>query len=259
MYTEAFTYPFEGENSTERLLIGSGIVLAYGMIYLVASVLSLVFIGFLLYPLLLVPVILLYGYSMAIFDTTIDGESTAPSFDDWEELAVQGARMFGLIFVYQIPIWVLFFGYVILVIGVSAGIEQAASNPIAGQAMGGLTVGFFLLFAVLSLAMSYVLPAALCATAANHSFSSGFDVDKLKASLTSEYAIGWVLAAVVYVFLGTIGTIFSFLLVGVPILFYTIVVGSRLVAIGYREALSEPTDSDTDTAGQPVGESPDGI
>jgi hypothetical protein len=243
MYTEAFGYPFEGDTSTKRLLVGSAIVAAYGLIYVFAALLSVIFIGFLLYPLLLVPLVLLYGYAMAVFEGTIDDVPTTPPFDDWGELATQGVRMLGLVFVYQIPLAIPVVGYIVVAVGLSAGLDPTAGDPTAQGAIGLVTILFILVMAVLSLAIAYVVPAALCSAARDHSIAAGFDLDPIKrACLDAEYAKGWVLAVLVYLTIGTLGTVLSFVLVGIPIVFYTLVVASRLIGIGYREALGVESD-----------------
>jgi hypothetical protein len=252
MYAEAFRYPFEGDEWAKPFLIGCALVLAYGFIYLVATVLTFVFIGILLYPLLLIPLILLYGYAMSIFDTTIDGDQKTPPFEDWKEIAIQGVRMLGLLFVSQIPLAVLIAGYFVVAIGLSAGLSQVGTDAVAGQAFGGVTLLFLALFLGLSAAISYVLPASLCAAAADHSITSGFALRKLRPCLTGEYAIGWVLAFGLATLLGTIAGILSVLLVGIPLVFYTVVVASRLVAIGYREGIAEGTTSESEAVAHSV-------
>lgn len=259
MYAEAFKYPFEGSDWVQPFVIGCVLVLAYGLIYLFASVLSLLLVGFLLYPLLLIPLVLLYGYVMTIFDGTIDGQPAAPQFRDWETIAIQGVRMFGLLFVYQLPIGILFGAYVVLAVGTSVGFDQAPSAAFAAQALGGLTLAVLLLSIVLWFAIAYVLPAALCAAAADHSIASGFHLDTLRACLSTEYAIGWVLAFATALFLGTFGLVLSVLLVGIPVVFYSIVVAGRLLAIGYREAIADTSADASEQPTRSVEGSTDGV
>jgi hypothetical protein len=244
MYTEAFGYPFEGDDATKRLLVGSGIVFSYGLIYVAATLLSLVLIGFLLYPLLLLPVLLLYGYMMDVFDVTVEGGVEPPPFDDWGELLTQGVRMFGLVFVYQLPVFAVLIVGFLLVFGLSAAADPAAADPTLEQASGLVAILLFVLGTVVWLAVTYLLPAALCSAAQDRSFTAGFDLDRIKgACLSADYAIGWLLAGGVYLILGTIGFLFSVVLIGIPIVFYTVVVMARLIAIGYREGLGiEPAD-----------------
>jgi hypothetical protein len=247
MFADAFSYPFEGDDAMETLLIGSGIVFGYGLLYLVATLLTFVFVGFLLYPLLLVPLILLYGYMMAVIATTVEGATEPPVFDDWKALGMQGVRMFAIVLIYQLPlfVFVVLFGITFVAI---AGVDPAAAEQASNQMTTLLMLAFVLVVGVVGLGLTYIIPAGLCSAAQDRSLTAAFSVERLKgACLSSEYAIAWLLAGAVYLFITTIGVVLSIILVGIPIVFYSIVVMARLLGIGYREGLSiEPPEDGTD-------------
>lgn len=192
---------------------------------------------------LIVPAFILQGYFVRAMRAAADGDETAPSFTDWGGLVVDGLKLFvvvlGWSLVVVVPIIIL---TVVLGVG-SALLTQGAPDPSSAAPAGSVGLGIvglvgFLLVGILGLFVSYVVPAASANFAFEGNLGAGFDVRTiLSGALTAEYAVAWLLAIVVAVVLGTIGSFLTVILVGVFVLFYVQVATYYLWARGYADGL----------------------
>lgn len=230
---DAAKYPLRGDGATRTLAIAGGIP---ALVNLVWSAIGL--LGAILPPLLLLYVPLLplqlaisvlwTGYFLRVARRTFAGEDAPPALGDWGELATDGFWGTVVVVAYQIPLVVLTvagYGALFVVLAGSSGLaEGGAEGAAAGVgALGALAVVALLLFGLAySLAISYVLPAALLAYADEGRVGAAFSVDRLKTVTLSEaYAIPWVIAATAYVGVVMLVTTLTFVLVGfllVPLL-----------------------------------------
>ncbi|SEL59816.1 DUF4013 domain-containing protein [Haloferax larsenii] len=193
---------------------------------------------------LILPGILLQGYYVRTMQAATRGDESAPSFTDWGGMFVDGLKLFVVTFVWSLLAIVPSVAFFAIVGVGSAVVSEAASAPgAAPSTAGSLGLGVIglvgmLLVTGLSLLVSYLVPAAGANFAINGSLRAGFDVRTiLKGALTSEYAIAWVLAIVVAVVLGTVGSVLAIILVGLLILFYAQVTTYYLWARGFADGV----------------------
>jgi hypothetical protein len=165
---DILSFPFRGKDWQNKALIGSLIVLA----------------GFVV-PIL--PLFLVYGYAVRIARRVIqgDGEPYLPEWDDWGTLFVDGAKMFGVGFIYALPLLVTAFtGQGLLMVGsilpgliakLSGG--DATMVPIVLSIL--LSLPGFAIFGVtflLVLAMAAFLPVVIGHVIATGEFAAAFRV-----------------------------------------------------------------------------------
>lgn len=168
MFEESINYPREGEDGWKTIAIGG-----------VLSLLSF----------LLVPVFLVLGYGARVLrDAAADPETeTAPVFDEWGELFVDGLKQFLVGLAYLIVPGII--------VGVSAGGLIAAAVTGNGAVRAGALVGALggiLLAGVLFLVAYYLLPAALAFVAMSGKLGDAFAFGRMRALVTTrEYATRW--------------------------------------------------------------------
>ena len=168
MFQDAIDSVTDSDDATRTLLLG--------------GLLSL--FGFLVLP--LVPVA---GYLLGVLDRTSEGE-TVPAFEDWGELSVDGLKAIAVTVVY---------GLVPAVLAVLLFLGGAAALASGRNVTGGLTLFVGVVVAVVtSLAVWYVLPAALVRLATEKRVGAAFEFGELSPVLRSgKYATGWLVALVV--------------------------------------------------------------
>lgn len=252
----AIKYPTNDEEEwVTTVLIGGGIVLAawlvgFGGFFFAYLVGVFTFgIGFLLVAPLVVLFsigvsVIVVGYSVKVMRRTIRGVDAPPRFSNLGDLARDGLYGTAIGFVYQIPMFVAIgggFAAMVVLFGIGAVLESPETAA-AGSVIGMLffvLVGLFT--AVYSLAVGYVLPAAICSYAHDGELGAAFDVDRLKeVCLSSEYAIAVVVALGINLVASQVMQFLMFVLVGFFLQFYLFVVLSRIVSQGYADALGLP-------------------
>ncbi|MFC6787091.1 DUF4013 domain-containing protein [Halobaculum halobium] len=214
--SDAVTYPTEHDDWVKTILIG-GVLSAF---------------GFLLLPLL--PV---YGYIVRVIRHTLEEDPRPPTFGDWEELVVDGAKAVVVGVVYMLVPGIV--GAIAVggsIVAIATGTRSATAAGLAGLAVGAL------LTVVLSLVFGYVAVAAVVAFADERRVGAAFDVGILKpVVLSGEYATAWALSIAVFLAAGVLVGVLN----GIPILgavvgafvfFYAQVVAARLWAGGYTDA-----------------------
>lgn len=222
--SDAITYPTEHDDWVKTILIG-GVLSAFGF--------------------LLLPLFPVYGYVVRVIRHTLDGDPRPPTFSDWEELALDGAKAFLVGAVYMLVPGIV--GAVTIggsILALATGTRGGAATGIAGLVVGGL------LTAVLSLVFGYVAVAAVVAFADERRVAAAFDLDVLKPVVRSgAYATAWAVSVAVFLAASVLVGVLN----GVPILgavvgafvfFYAQVVAARLWAGGYADAR---TDADGTT------------
>ncbi|MFB6205839.1 MAG: DUF4013 domain-containing protein [Haloglomus sp.] len=121
MFEEAINYPRKGEKNWTTVAVGG-----------ILSLLSFLF----------APVFLVLGYGARVLrHAAADPESeTAPVFDEWGDLFVDGLKQFGVAFVYLLVPGVVF--------GVSVG--GAISGTVSATGLGALVAPFVTFYATVS-------------------------------------------------------------------------------------------------------------
>lgn len=201
---------------------------------LIGGVLSL--LGF-----LIIPAILVNGYLLRVVRAAVTDEETAPVFDDWGELFVDGILVWVIEFLYVgIPTVLLLFvvGSFTVIASVST---SAGAQPGPGAAIGGL-IGLliFLVLLLLVVVAGYLLPAAVANFARTGEFTAAFDLPTVaRGALTVDYLVAILLVIVVSIVLGFVGALLSVILVGVFVLFYLQVVVFHLFGQGFARGLGE--------------------
>ncbi|RQG97796.1 DUF4013 domain-containing protein [Natrarchaeobius chitinivorans] len=166
MLTESIIYLKDSEDAWKTSIIG-GVLL--------------------LFAFLVIPLFLVWGYVVRVLDRTARGDDEAPTFDDWGELTVEGAKAFVILLAYSlVPIVVGAFaaGGVVLVASGDPGVFGVA-----------VVIAVGLLALAAALLTAYVVPAALAQFAAERRIAAGFDFAALRPVLRSAtYATNWLLA-----------------------------------------------------------------
>jgi hypothetical protein len=240
------TFPFRDENWKNKFLIG-----------------SLITIGGFVVP--LIPFVILYGYMMQIMRRIIveQGEPFLPEWDDWNKLLLDGLKLFGAIFVYVLPLMVLFLaGYAFLFLGLGLGIPLTTSMAEEGSETAGLilglitvisTVGIVVVYGlvmVLGLALGLVMPAIMGHVVATDEFGAAFRVREwwsiFRANLAGffiAYAIVMALSIVLsFVFMVIYVTIILCCLLPIimgPITMYTMLIYGAVFAQAYRDGVQK--------------------
>jgi hypothetical protein len=233
-------FPFASERWRNHFLIGTGLIWASFII-----------------PLL--PMILVYGYSLQVMRQAIDGEELSlPKWDDWGRLGKDGlwATVVGL--VYLLPAFLVFgFGFGLYFLGIFAIPFTAAIADSPEPAMGlsllvtfggmGLLMVTLFLGMLLLLLGSIPLPMAVAHVLARDDIGAAFHWRRIWRMLRSKglaYLGAWVvvsgLMAISYMLfmLGyyTLVLICFTPLLLAPLIFYGMVVGAAVFGESYREA-----------------------
>ncbi|SIR87053.1 DUF4013 domain-containing protein [Natronorubrum thiooxidans] len=233
---EGVRYPFRGDRPIDRLAVGGllGIITAILFQFGAAaypSLLSALFVG-----LAAVFGVALLGYLLRVFETTIDGDDSPPTFRPAGTVLREGSRL-----------CLLSLGYAVVPLVVIAitigGLLQAPFSLESAGFMG--TVLFFVastIVLVVVLAFGYSYPAAVGRLADNGTLRGAVDLRRTRSVLGhSSYATAWLFASLVVIpgwafLLTALSSATLFGVVAVFVTFYAHVVATRLVARGYRNA-----------------------
>ena len=230
MFREALTYPVRGENAEETLLVGAILALVTGL---------LVRLG-VLAVLAVAPLVLLFGYALAVLresaasDRVEAGEDAPPRFADPRELAGNGVRAV------VIAVGYLLVPVVALVVTVGGAVVGAGTRP-ATIGTSAVVLGAGTVVLVVSLAFTYLLPAALVAVARTGRLRSAVVPERLRRTVAdARYFVGWVAALVVGSVAGLLVGALASLgrpgeVVALAVGFYAVVVVARLLGRGIAE------------------------
>jgi hypothetical protein len=187
MSTNAFQIPFRGDEWVRTLALGT-----------LCSILSF----------LIVPLLLLLGYSIRAIEAGAMGWEELPPFRDWGVLAAKGIVVVQIILIY------------VVVAAIAGGALSLVSN---------------LLTPLPVFAAGYLLPASLAGYALKGTLSAAFDGRAVWNLVTSwHYLIGFAFAAAVLLVTG----ILSALLIGALLQFYVLIMlGNYLGQITRKTAI----------------------
>lgn len=162
-----FSFPFSDPDWKNKFLIGSG--LSFG--------------GFIIPILPLLPV---FGYAARILRQSAEGETVEPyklpEWDDWNELFIDGLRLWGASLLVSLPIiLIMFAGWGLYMVGVF-GTVSAGENPQAyanSSPMFLFSLGAFFCSMMLVIPLSFVtyllMPVTQAHVAMKRSFGALFD------------------------------------------------------------------------------------
>jgi predicted flap endonuclease-1-like 5' DNA nuclease len=240
MISDAIEYPLEGDDAAMRLVVGGALVL--------------------LSP-LVIPNLLIGGYSVAVCRDVLDGRPEPPAFDDWGKLAVDGLAVVAISLVYWLPALVvgaIGFGAITIVlfgIGRDPGV-------LAGPLFMLLAFGGSLLALAYSVLVGYVLPGAVVNYARTDDLSAAWDFGTVRTIVANEdYARAWLIGAGLLFAFSSAASSLVWILVGFPVLFFGQVAAMYVFARGTMDALgiapeaSEGVDATPSESGTSSGES----
>jgi hypothetical protein len=161
-----FTFPFQDSKWLEKFLIGS-------LLFLVSF--------------LILPLFLIYGYSVELMRMAIEGRELAlPEWDEWEKKFIDGAKLFVIGLIYTLPFAFLFIVVYVLIFAGALSTEFMdytgdPSSPFwmvpsllgtfGGMALFGL--GF-----ILALVVGVLMPAMIGHVVATDDFSAAFRINE---------------------------------------------------------------------------------
>lgn len=236
MFEEAIRYPWNGERRVETIAIGGVLTLLSVLVF---------------------PAFLVYGYVVRVVRQVSAGETeTPPVFDDWEALFVDGLKVFVVTLVYSLVPMAVFalavFTWFVPVF-VTAG-EAPRTLGVAGVLLG---LAVALLALVASLAMVYVVPAAVAAFARTGRVGAAFSPRELRSvGGSGAYATGWLVAFGVLVLASVVTSAVSATVVGavlVPfVTFYGTVSAAYAIGDGISDLPAVEDEDGTATVGRPA-------
>ena len=227
---EAFTYPFKDPRWKYKFLIG-------GVIGLL--------------NLLIIPALFLTGYAYRIMKRVIvDQQPLAmPEWDDWGKLFLDGLRLWGVSFIYSLPIYGIFLVSLLsfLVPAIWSTENSGAETWIpVGAVIYMLGIGLSMLFA---LPVQIILPAAVSHMVARDRFMAAFQIKEwwpiLKAnwggfliSAIAPFVISMILGFASQLLMMTIvlSCLLPFVMAGASV--YNILVAYGLYAQAYVDAVA---------------------
>ncbi|WP_049899344.1 DUF4013 domain-containing protein [Halococcus agarilyticus] len=202
---------------------------------------------------LLVPVLFVNGYFVRVLRRTAAGDETAPVFDDWGRMGIEGLKATVIALVYGLVPLVV--GAVLIggsVVAIATGGSVDGGSAALGAGIVGLLVSLAITF-VLGLAAWYVIPAATANFAERGTFAAGFDFGTLRPVLFSgAYATGWLLALGVIVLGGIVAGAFNAVIPilgavpGLFVSFYATVAAYYLIGRTWRNLRPVETREVTD-------------
>ena len=209
-----FAFVFEDPNWLGKILIG-------GLFYLAAF--------------FLIGLFFILGYCARLTRNVIAGEPRPlPEWNDLGEYFSEGAMLFGVGFVYAIPL-VAIFGFFFIPMIIMAGIPR--ENDIARELAGGAMSFVWCLTIPVSLAMSFWLPGALLFAVVDRRFGAAFEFGRIARFIRANignYLLAFVVMIVVRfvagfgVILCCVGVIFT--------AFWAFLVSAYAYAQAYRLA-----------------------
>lgn len=208
--------------------------------------------GVLLFTSVLVfPGFVLLGYLCRVIRSGITDEAKPPEFEKWEDLLVDGLKLF----VIQIS-----YGIVALIVCVLGVLSVTVLSPRAARAfqtqptdpvsnpppdLSLVDVGVLLVIFLLVFVIMYVSLAAIARFAHKDHIRAAFQIRAVvRTAFTSEFFVGFVLFVTIGLVLGALSIALSGLIVGLFFTFYTFVVAFYLIGRGYRNANARRTHTD---------------
>jgi hypothetical protein len=244
---ESLSVPLQGDAATERLLIGGALAL--------------------LSP-LLVPMVLINGYLLRVLVAGVRGEGSLPDIHDWKGLATDGLKATAIAAAFGVPFLILLLiidiGFVTVVghsVFTDLGLPGFLSLLLVPELVPlfgfpgslvavGLLVGFQLLTGIVvstvlvmlvSLVLvpivAYPIPAVLAGLGIGGDLRDAFNVGRLRKVLTTRAYLEGVIGGWAVLVAGAIvGSLFSVILVGFIVLFYSQVVAAYVFGRKFTEA-----------------------
>lgn len=135
----------------------------------------------------ILPALIVYGYFYQIMQRIIlkREEPTLPEWKDWGKLLGDGFRLFGVSFIYSLPMSILYFAGIFIYGLMIFSIPWMENTGVEGVTvllvMIGIMSFFFLIIMLVTafaIVLSVILPLAWCQMIAADSFKGGFEIAK---------------------------------------------------------------------------------
>lgn len=191
-----------------------------------------------LFSFLIIPAVLVSGYVLAVIRGKAGGDDSPPAFEDWGELFVDGLKVWAVGIVYAIvpvALGVMVFGGAVA--SIATGSDVGLALGLLGAGIGGLVL------LAIGLVLYYFLPASLANLAVTGRLGAAFDIDTIRAAVTSKaYAVPWLWALGVLIVGGAVANAVGIIpllgwIVGAVLLFYVQVLLGVLWGTGFADAL----------------------
>ncbi|WP_276250492.1 DUF4013 domain-containing protein [Haloarcula rara] len=216
MFQEALNYPRNSDSAVKNVAIG-------GLLLLLSF--------------LVVPAFFVLGYVVRTLRTVLHGIEEPPAFDEWGDLFVDGLKAFAIGLAYSLVPAVI---AIVAVVTSGATLGLTGPGRSGGLVVGLIALGALALLTVVSLALAYVLPAAVVAWVRTDNLGAAFSPGELRVYVFSKtYATGWVVAVgislLASIVSGALGAVFVGALLAPFITFYANVAGAHAIGTAVRE------------------------
>lgn len=208
---------------------------------------------------LVIPGIFLQGYFLRSMRAGAAGETVPPAFDDWMDMFVDGLKV-ALVTIVWVGLPVLLLNVVLPIVltfvigigsvgagavGAGAGAGSSGGLPVAvGALVGGLGLVLIVVFVlgfVLTLALSYFLPAAIVGLATQDRLGAAFQLGAIwNVASTKEYLVGMLILVVAFTVLNVVAALLSILIVGFALQFYLLVAYGHFIGQFVARAAPDP-------------------
>lgn len=228
-----FTFPLKDSQARNRFFIGALLIFASAII-----------------PLL--PYLPVLGYTMKIMRGVVAGQKPSmPEWDDWETLFKDGLKLFGVRFIYFLPLLLVMLPVFLLFIAVPIIATATESEGILVLSFLILPLSMICLLP-LFIATGFIIPAAEVHVAARGEFRAGFqirdwwpifraNIDGFLLAYLLIYAISIVISLALQLVIFTIILTCLLPLIAPLISMYILVIQYSLIAQAYREgSLKQP-------------------
>lgn len=160
-----------------------------------------------LFGFLVVPIFVVYGYTVRVLRSAALGEEMAPRFEDWGGLLVDGLKAFVIGVAYVVV------PYVVVFIALFGGLLAASGENEAGAAVAIVLLLLGLVAFVALFVVAYVLPVALTNFALEDRLGAAFEFRNIAtAAFTRDYLVAVLLSMGVGVVVGFVFFFIGFVL-----------------------------------------------
>jgi len=211
----------------------------------------------LLISILIIPIFLSLGYMFRVIKATLAGVDELPSFDEWEEMLIDGVKLFLVYLIYSLPAIIIgIFSVISLWSSLRSltYITQTSGGNITPDAFFNILGGTFLIGMIIAGLYILVIYPIMAVAVGNMAYYNGelgaaFRFDEI---LSTIYEIGWVDLIIWYIMMIVLGSIIGFIggIIGIiPIIGWLVIIlivypylylfYSRAVARLYLSAFEE--------------------
>lgn len=243
MLSEALGAPTRSHDAAGTILIG-GLLLLFSVLFPVVWLFALAVspIWVVLLPLAVFPPLLTLGYDLRVMEAGLRGERATPPFLGWTQLVRDGVRSLLLGVVYVVPALLALGAAGLIVTGVQTdqfGLAERVATAVVGLTTAGAGA-FLLLYVGVFL---YVRPAVLAVFVTTGRLRTALSPRRvLYVALSTDYAVGWTIAAVVLLIGWTIAAPLQLLVIGFFFAFYVRAVSYYAYGSGARTRVPAVTE-----------------